>query len=219
MPSCPLAYAKRTKVGPLGQAIGTYATSPEEVDDIAVHAWQQIYAGNVDDMAATHNSSDLYKEYFAHLSATMRITDYDEAPISRFCGIAVQQRTDGSIGLSQTSYIHEVLARLGLSDCAEALSPEATGSKSKLRPLTEPLSPSEAAFMSEVPYREAVGALWYVARGTRMDIFRAVQEVAAHAENPGPIHWRALLRIFRYLKRTASAELLMRSCSKLGEKI
>jgi hypothetical protein len=173
----------------------------------------------VDDMASTLTSSKLYREFFAHLSSTMRITDYNEAPISKFCGIAVTEHKDGSVGLSQSSYIHEVLARLGLSDCADALSPEATGAKAKLRPLEAPLSPNEAEFMSEVPYREAVGALWYVARGTRMDVFRAVQEVAAHADKPGPAHWRALLRIFRYLKRTAAAELVMRSQPARGDRV
>jgi len=173
----------------------------------------------VDDMAVTHTSVKLYREFFAYLKQTMRITDYEEAPISKFCGIAVVQHPDGSVGLSQTAYIREVLSRLGLSDCAPALSPEATGAQAKLRPLTEPLSAAATAFMRDVPYREAVGALWYVARGTRMDIFRAVQEVAAYADKPGPVHWRALLRILRYLKRTAGVELVMRPAGSTGDKI
>ena len=35
----PLTYVKRTEVGPAGQPKGTYATAPEEVDEIVRQAW------------------------------------------------------------------------------------------------------------------------------------------------------------------------------------
>ncbi len=49
----PLMHAKRTKTGPMGQAIGSITTQPSEVDDIAREAWQNIYEGNSSDIAAT----------------------------------------------------------------------------------------------------------------------------------------------------------------------
>jgi hypothetical protein len=166
-------------------------------------------ASHVDDLAVTHNSPALYAAFLAHLQSTLKISDYFGAELSMFTGIAVSRKQDGSIGLSQTAYIHELLSRLGLTAVSPAMSPELTGSKAKLRPLLVPLSAAEAMFMSEVPYRQAVGALWYLARATRPDIFRAVQEVANHVSSPGPVHWRAVVRIFRYLKRTALAELIL----------
>jgi hypothetical protein len=65
--------------------------------------------------------------------------------------------------------------------------------------------------MASVPYREAVGALWYIARGTRFDLFRACQEVARFVDNPGPVHWRAVLRAYAYLARTRTKPLVMKS--------
>ena len=164
---------------------------------------------HVDDLAVTHNSSALYDDFYAHLRLTLRISDYGGSELSMFTGIAVSRKDDGSIGLSQSAYIRELLSRLRLDHVPPAMSPELTGSKAKLRPLQGPLSLPEAAFVSEVPYRQAVGALWYIARGTRPDIFRAVQEVANHVANPGAIHWRAVVRVFRYLKRTVDKELIL----------
>jgi hypothetical protein len=53
-----------------------------------------------------------------------------------------------------------------------------------------------------VPYREAVGALNWAALATRPDIAFAVSTVARFAANPGPVHWEAVKRIFRYLAGT-----------------
>ena len=63
-------------------------------------------------------------------------------------------------------------------------------------------SPADRMFMHDVPYRQAVGSLLWLALGTRPDISYAVGQVAKFNANPGPVHWNAVLRIFRYLKFT-----------------
>ena len=57
-------------------------------------------------------------------------------------------------------------------------------------------------FMREITYRQADGSLLWLALGTRPDISYAVGQVAKFNANPGPVHWTAVLRIFRYLKFT-----------------
>ena len=54
--------------------------------------------------------------------------------------------------------------------------------------------------MKNVPYRSAVGALNWAVVGTRPDIAYAVGAASRFLENPGPEHWSAVKRIFRYLK-------------------
>ena len=78
-------FAKRTKPGPLGQAIGTYATSPEEVDEIAMHAWQKVYAGNVADMASMVDNfiSKYGKAIFT--SETFQIGDITGQQVQEAC--------------------------------------------------------------------------------------------------------------------------------------
>ena len=43
----------------------------------------------------------------------------------------------------------------------------------------------------------------YVGLGTCLDIAYAVQTVSRFAKNPGPAHWEAVRRVFRYLKGTS----------------
>jgi hypothetical protein len=165
---------------------------------------------HADDFAVTFNSDKLYSTVFSAMQSVFTITDYGKQPINFYCGIGVRRAADGSYELSQTAYIREVADRLNLSALAPVLSPEKTGCKAKLRPLRRTLSPSEAAFMTEVPYRETVGALWYIARATRFDVFRAVQECAMHVSNPGPEHWESLVRLVRFLSTTADEPLVYR---------
>jgi hypothetical protein len=71
--------------------------------------------------------------------------------------------------------------------------------------LTSEQSPKDAAefaAMHDMPYREAVGALNWAALATCPDIAFAVATVARFAANPGPAHWEAVKRIYRYLAGT-----------------
>jgi hypothetical protein len=65
-----------------------------------------------------------------------------------------------------------------------------------------PASAADFTLMHDVPYREAVGALNWAALATQPDIAFAVATVARFAANPGPVHWEAVKRIFRYLSGT-----------------
>jgi hypothetical protein len=97
--------------------------------------------------------------------------------------------------------------RLGLTRHAQAPSPMKGGSTGKLRPLSRALTPAEQRFMSSVPYREAVGGLFYLSRCTRPDIAYASNQVARFMASPAPVHWQAVLRIYGYLQRTRAVPL------------
>ena len=56
---------------------------------------------------------------------------------------------------------------------------------------------------AQVPYREAIGCLMYLATTTRPDICNAVREAAKHVENPSIQHWRYVKRIMKYLRQTS----------------
>jgi hypothetical protein len=62
--------------------------------------------------------------------------------------------------------------------------------------------PHECKESADVPYRQAVGSLWYAANCTRPDITFATNSVAQFAQCHGPEHWIAVKRIFRYLAGT-----------------
>ena len=167
---------------------------------------------HVDDFAVTSSCDELYDDVFADMCSIFDLTDYQGAEMSHYLGIAVR-KVDGNIQLSQSSYIGELLERLGMEHCAGASSPAVPGSAGKLvkRSSEDPLTPVEEALMASVPYKTAVCSLFYIARATRPELAHSVGQVARFMENPAPEHWDAVQRIYRYLKRTIDTPLVMRA--------
>ena len=56
--------------------------------------------------------------------------------------------------------------------------------------------------MMNIPYRELIGSLLWVANGTRPDASFSVNTLAKFTSNPGQLHWKALLRVLGYLYAT-----------------
>jgi hypothetical protein len=171
-------------------------------------SWVRILV-HVDDFAVFFNDRGLYDKVFRAMQQRFRITDYGGGPIRKFVGVCVERTSAGFYRLHQKPYIEEILKRLGLDTAKHALSPERVGTAGKLR--MRSLTPAEAEYMQDVPFKESVGALFYLCRGTRFDIAHSVSEVARFMENPAPEHWEAVLRIYRYLARTIDLALVMRS--------
>jgi hypothetical protein len=57
-------------------------------------------------------------------------------------------------------------------------------------------------------YQQAIGALMWVAKGTRADIQYAVGQLSQHCNMPTIRHWNSVLRVLRYLKGTAEYSVL-----------
>ena len=56
--------------------------------------------------------------------------------------------------------------------------------------------------MKSVPHRELIGTLLWVENGTRPDISYAAGTLTEFTNNPGEIHWKALLRFLGYLSQS-----------------
>jgi hypothetical protein len=161
----------------------------------------------VDDFLVTCTDRALYASVFAAVSSTFKITDYDGAPVSKFCGVRIHQRVDGAYVLDQEVYIDELLERLGLSSVPDQLSPEATGTKA--HPLPPGLSLARPSRQRKQPLRllSPIGRRWALYGGSRAARARIyfvhvnLQQVAVHVSCPAPKHWRAVRRIYAYLKR------------------
>ena len=70
------------------------------------------------------------------------------------------------------------------------------------------LSDDEAAV--NVPFREVVGSLMWIATQTRPDIANAVRAVARFSHDPREVHWKAVCKILEYLHSTAHLGLTYR---------
>ena len=154
---------------------------------------------HVDDCMIVANTICLINELKASLSKHFEVTDLGE--LHWMLGIEVKCNRPGHlVHLSQHAYIDTILRRYNLAD----LKPLSTPMDHQVRLSSDqaPASAAECAMMRDVPYREAVGALNWAALATRLDIVFAVATVARFAANPGPAHWDAVKRIFRYLSGT-----------------
>ena len=92
-----------------------------------------------------------------------------------------------------------------LTDCNSVLTPMDPGQH--LDASMAPSTLDEVEFMCQTPYLSAVGAL-YLAITTCPDITNAVSILAHFNSNPGPIHWKAVKHLFRYLKGTMELKLV-----------
>jgi hypothetical protein len=99
----------------------------------------------------------------------------------------------GTITLTQSAYILDLLERFNMSNC-----------KPKLAPATEWL-PVDAPDEGETYplYRQAVGALSWLRDCTRPDIALAVGDLASYQLAPRAAHWSGVKQVLRYLKGTS----------------
>lgn len=109
--------------------------------------------------------------------------------LSSFLGFQIHRGVEGEIYLHQFNYIKKLLKTFRMTDCAPIDTPASVSP-----------AQSDELVNSGTPYREAVGSLLYAAIMTRVDIAQAVAKVARRVENPTVSDWKAVKRIFRYLK-------------------
>nr|CCA25183.1 putative polyprotein [Albugo laibachii Nc14] len=57
------------------------------------------------------------------------------------------------------------------------------------------------------PYHSLVGSFLYISNGTRPDIAFSVGQPSRHFERPSEEHWKAAIRVLRYLKSTSDIEI------------
>lgn len=116
-------------------------------------------------------------------------------------GMAVERdRERGTMKLTQWAYAECVLDRFGMKHCNQVATPLEPGLKLP-KDARNPTA-GETKEMEATPYREGLGALMYLVVATRPDLSHIVQFLSRFMANPGYDHWKALKRVFRYLKGT-----------------
>ena len=121
-----------------------------------------------------------------------------------------RDRLARTISISQETFIDSILARFNLVDVSTVSTslPPAT----QLSAADCPAEQDEKEEIDTRPYREPVGALAWLALGTRPDIVSASSSLARFGHNPGCVHCEADKRVLRYLRGTKTWRL------KLGGK-
>lgn len=158
----------------------------------------------VDDVLITGSSAELIARTKSDLKTRFEMTDSGKCVF--VLGMELVENTDGSVTVCQRRYIEDILKRFGMDDCKAVVSPADPSTR---------LVPSDSPATTNIPFREAVGALMHLMTATRPDIAFAVGYASRFMENPQAEHWIAVKRILRYLQGTKSHGI----CFKPGDKI
>lgn len=114
----------------------------------------------VDDLAILSNGMQMVNDIKSRLAKEFEMTDVGE--IDSFLGIHVERNpNDGSIALSQSRYLRNVLGKFSMNDCKSA----ATPIESRLS-----LRIGDRNDLTDQPYRELIGCLTYTTQTTRLDL-------------------------------------------------
>jgi len=145
----------------------------------------------VDDIICATNKASWKTRFFAELNQKYGMKDMGR--LSNYLGIQVDWQEEGVL-VHQSKYAQEILEHFGFADAVGCRSPMDT--TVKLRAATK--GDKEPGLQ----YREAVGALMYLATSTRPDLAFPVGYLSRFVQHPNVAHAGALKRVLRYLAAT-----------------
>lgn len=160
----------------------------------------------VDDILIASNDQRKLDEVKNELKREFEMTDLGEP--KEFLGISIgRDREKQIITLTQERYINKILLKFGMTGLHPQRTPMVTTQvANKDRKMRETSCDDKLLQLTKakenIPYREAVGSLLYLAGATRPDISYAVNILSRHQINPTENEWQMVKRVFRYLKGT-----------------
>lgn len=157
----------------------------------------------VDDFLIFSNDDEMVSTVKSALTKKFRMKDLGMA--KQVLGIRVT-RGNGTVAVDQERYINELLEKFKMTECNPVLTP--MDLNQKLSREMSPRTEEDRERMKQVPFRELIGSLQFLAQCTRPDICHALSVVSSFCENPGDAHWVAAKRILRYLKGTKDLKLV-----------
>jgi len=132
-------------------------------------------------------------------------------PVKQFLGLEINRLPDGSVTLSQQSYINTILHRYVMENANMVNMP--MDYKTRL----DNVSNNANAEANQAQYQSIVGSLMYAVQATRPDIAFAIAVLSRYLLKPYKMHMTAAKRVLRYLKSTADAKLIFSGPGRSSE--
>nr|GEX20598.1 zinc finger, CCHC-type [Tanacetum cinerariifolium] len=121
---------------------------------------------------------------------------FDEAMKSRDANVILEIRIkheNKGLTITQSHYIDKILKKFKCEVCGPVSTPIEAGIK---------LMPHMGKPVNQLEYSWAIEWLMYAMTSTRPNISYAVEKLSRFTSNPSNHHWEAIIRVFRYLKKT-----------------
>ena len=157
---------------------------------------RMMLAVHVDDMVVAGNSADCNR---LHKHLNKRFPTNNLGPLTHYTGCNFKHdKTRNSITICQETYIERLVERFNITKSCSL--PAATHVDASRREKSKPTTQ---------PFREAVGALMWLANTSRPDIANAVRSVARRTHDATEGDWDAVLKILGYLRGTKTLGLTL----------
>ena len=190
---CIFHYDKRRRPGDRGQIIvGIY----------------------VDDLLVAHDG--LHYNWFCKEFAK-RFKSTPPTPLSWFLGMSIDTHSDGSISVSQSSYVEKMVEKF----LVDSFQPESVKWKAPdpnhYSSLSTARDEAEQKLVAEKPYLSLVGSLLYAAVMTRPDIAYHTSILAKYMSNPSMACYDAAINLLKYLNGTKDKKLTYPGATMIPE--
>lgn len=153
----------------------------------------------VDDIIITANRREFLIEFTRKLHTVFALKDL--GPLHFFLGIQVSRGSYGFF-LNQSKYAQDILHKFSMDHVIACPTPMVINlslSATEREPLRDP-----------IPYRQAIGSLQYLTY-TRPVLTFVVNRLSQFLQQPTDAYWKAIKRIFRYLKDTLNAGVYVKA--------
>ena len=148
----------------------------------------------VDDIIIASKSNEACGEIVTAMRKSFELSTTDDAYF--FLGIQIERKRDErKLWISQQAYVEKMLRRFNLDKRNPKIPMEKGISMTKA-------SDKEIIGAQDLPYRELVGSLMYLACTSRPDIMYAAAHIARYVGNYGRRHWNAAKIIAKYVSST-----------------
>ncbi|KAE8880335.1 Retrovirus-related Pol polyprotein from transposon TNT 1-94 [Phytophthora fragariae] len=162
----------------------------------------------VDDMIIAAKTTEEINEVKMALKSAFKMKELGETKF--ILGMEIDHdRMAGTLMIKQTRYIDDVTNRFNQQDAKEVVNQCESGMK--LTKMQSPTTNAERQAMKTKPYRSLIGCLLYITTCTRPDMAYIVTQLSRFLENPGQQHWKAAIRVLRYLKSTKDLGIIYNS--------
>ena len=166
----------------------------------------------VDDLNIIGTTQDI-EEATAYLKTEFEMKDLGK---TTYClGLQLEHTPEGLL-LHQSNYTKKVLEKFNMKDAYPLKTPMVVRSLDVEKDPFKPKEENEEILGPEYPYLSAIGALMYLANGTRPDIAFAVNLLARFSAAPTKRHWNGIKQILRYLRGTEDLGLFFQKKEDLN---
>ena len=144
----------------------------------------------IDDMLIVGSNARMVKSTKDILNFRFDMKDMGSANV--ILGIKITRTTNGLI-LDQSHYVDKILEKFNKDDNINVRTPI---------DINHHLSKNKGETISQIEYARLIRSLMYLMSCTRPDIAFSVSRLSRYTGNPGVDHWRAIVRVLRYLRFT-----------------